>query len=111
VAVTLDGLIGRDGGICVWCGSSPWRADLTAEHLLPRARRGHGVEENLALACRRCNRRRRTRSVAAYVRAQINAGERPRVDLIRDALERLSHSSSGRHADYARRELVLLRRL
>jgi HNH endonuclease len=111
VSVTVDGLIGRDGGVCVWCGRAPWRADLTAEHLLPRARRGHGVAENLALACRRCNRHRRTRSVAAYVRAQIAAGERPRVDLIRAALERLSRSASRRHADYARRELELLNRL
>jgi 5-methylcytosine-specific restriction endonuclease McrA len=109
--VTLDSLIGRDGGICVWCGRAPWPADLTAEHLLPRARRGDGVGENLAVACRRCNRRRRTRSVAAYVRAQVDAGERPRVDLLRDALERLSRSSSRRHADYGRRELELLNRV
>jgi hypothetical protein len=109
--VRLEGLIGRDGGVCVWCGREPWRADLTAEHLLPRSRHGHAVAENLALACRRCNRRRRTRSVAAYVRAQLEAGERPRLDLLRGALERLSASSSRRHADYARRELQLLSRL
>ena len=110
-AVTVDRLIGRDGGICVWCGRAPWRADLTAEHLLPRARHGHGLAENLTLACRRCNRRRRTRSVAAYVRAQIDAGEHPRLDLLREALERLSRSASRRHAQYARRELQLLGRL
>jgi len=45
------------------------------------------------------------------VRAQIGAGERPRVDLIQGALERLSQSESRRHADYARRELELLSRL
>ena len=95
----------------MWCGRAPWRGDLTAEHLLPRARRGHGVSENLALACRRCNKRRRTRSVAAYVRAQLDAGERPRLDLLRAALERLSHSASRRHAEYGRRELQLLSRL
>jgi 5-methylcytosine-specific restriction endonuclease McrA len=109
--MTLEGLIGRDGGICVWCGRAPWRRDLTAEHLLPRARHGHGVAENLALACRPCNRRRRTRSVAAYVRAQMEAGERPRIDLLRDALERLGESTSRRHAEYAQRELQLLSRL
>ncbi|MBV8713032.1 MAG: HNH endonuclease [Solirubrobacterales bacterium] len=109
--MTLDSLIGRDGGICVWCGRSPWRTDLTAEHLLPRARHGHAFAENLALACRRCNRRRRTRSVSAYVRAQIHAGERPRLDLLRAALERLSRSGSRAHAQYARRELQLLGRL
>jgi 5-methylcytosine-specific restriction endonuclease McrA len=109
--MTLDGLIGRDGGTCVWCGRAPWRADLTAEHLLPRTRHGHGMAENLALACRRCNKRRRTRSVAAYVRAQREAGERPRLDLLQAALARLSQSASRRHAEYARRELQLLSRL
>ena len=78
---------------------------------MPRARHGHAVAENLALACRRCNRRRRTRSVAAYVRAQSDAGERPRLDLLQEALVRLSRSSSRRHAHYARRELQLLSRL
>ena len=109
--MTLDSLIGRDGGSCVWCGHAPWRRDLTAEHLLPRARHGHGVAENLALACRQCNKRRRTRSVAGYVRAQLDAGERPRLDLLRAALERLSQSASRRHAEYGRRELQLLSRL
>jgi hypothetical protein len=49
--------------------------------------------------------------VAAYVRAQIDAGEVPRVDLLRDALQRLSRSPSRRHAEYARRELQLLDRV
>lgn len=69
------------------------------------------MAENLALACRSCNRRRRTRSVAAYVRAQFEAGEHPRLDLVQSALQRLSRSSSRRHAEYARRELHLLERL
>jgi hypothetical protein len=39
--MTLESLVGRDGGTCVWCGREPWREDLTAEHLLPRAGHGH----------------------------------------------------------------------
>jgi 5-methylcytosine-specific restriction endonuclease McrA len=109
--VTLDSLITRDGEVCVWCGRELWRNDLTAEHLLPKARSGRGVPENLAVACRWCNRRRRTKSVAAYVRAQIDAGARPRVDLLTAALERLSASASRPHAQYAERQLALLRRL
>lgn len=109
--MTLDSLIERDDGVCVWCGRAPWRSDLSAEHLLPRARQGHGIPENLAVACRRCNKRRRTRSVAAYVRDLLGAGERPRLDLLTGALERLSQSGSRRHVDYARRELDLLSRV
>jgi 5-methylcytosine-specific restriction endonuclease McrA len=109
--MTLENLISRDGEVCVWCGRELWRRDLTAEHLLPRARSGRGVPENLAVACRRCNKRRRTKSIAAYVRALSDTGERPRLDLLTAALERLSRSSSRAHVQYAERQLALLRRL
>jgi 5-methylcytosine-specific restriction endonuclease McrA len=109
--MTLDSLITRDGGVCVWCGRELWQRDLTAEHILPRARSGRGVPENLAVACRRCNKQRRTKSVAAYVRAQRSAGAEPRVDLLAAALERLSASPSSAHAEYGRRQLTLLGRL
>lgn len=46
--MTREHLIGRDGGICVWCGREPWSADVTAEHLLPRSRRGRTMPENLS---------------------------------------------------------------
>jgi hypothetical protein len=69
------------------------------------------VPENLAVACRRCNKQRRTKSVAAYVRAQRSAGAEPRLDLLTAALERLSASPSCAHAEYGRRQLALLDRL
>lgn len=109
--MTREHLIGRDDGICVWCGRKPWAADLTAEHLLPRARRGRTVPENLAVACRSCNKRRRTKPVVAYVRSQRADGFEPRIDLIEGALERLTRSGSSAHAEYARRQLALLMRL
>jgi 5-methylcytosine-specific restriction endonuclease McrA len=109
--MTREHLIGRDGGICVWCGREPWAADLTAEHLLPRSRRGRTVPENLAVACRSCNKRRRTKPVVAYVRALRADGYAPRMDLIEGALERLTRSGASAHADYAQRQLALLDRL
>jgi hypothetical protein len=109
--MTRESLIGRDGGTCVWCGREPWPADLTAEHLLPRARRGRTVPENLAVACRSCNKRRRTKPVVAYVRSQREGGYQPRMDLLASALERLSQSGSPIHAEYAARQLALLDRL
>jgi 5-methylcytosine-specific restriction endonuclease McrA len=48
--MTRENLITRDGRTCVWCGREPWPADLTAEHLLPRSRRGRTMPENLAVA-------------------------------------------------------------
>lgn len=109
--MTREHLIGRDGGTCVWCGREPWAADITAEHLLPRSRRGRTLPENLAVACRPCNKRRRTKPVVAYVRSLRADGYAPRTDLIESALERLSDSESAAHADYARRQLALLERL
>ena len=109
--MTRENLIARDGGICVWCGREPWRADLTAEHLLPRSRRGRTLPENLTPACRACNKRRRTKPVVAYVRSQRQAGLAPRVDLLEAALTRLSGCASPVHAEYAARQLALLDRL
>src|SRR5689334_18642246 len=108
--MTHEHLIGRDGGVCVWCGREPWRRDLTAEHLLPRSRRGRTRPENLAVACRRCNRRRRSRPVSAYVRELHDAGAEPRLDLLNRALSRLAASELAHHADYGRRQLELLMR-
>lgn len=106
--MTLDELFARDGSVCLWCGRSVWRRDLTVEHLLPRSRGGRGAPENLAIACRTCNRRRRSRSVAAYVRIQREAGLAPRVDLVERALARLTTSPARGHAEYAERQLALL---
>ena len=69
------------------------------------------MPENLAVACRWCNKRRRTKPVVAYVRAQRSNGYEPRLDLLGSALERLSRSESPAHAEYARRQLELLGRL
>jgi 5-methylcytosine-specific restriction endonuclease McrA len=107
----LDDLILRDGPACVWCGREPWRADLTAEHLLPRARRGRTTDDNLAVACRACNRSRRTKPVSAYVRTQLEAGRQPRLDLLAAALRRLAQSAAPAHAAYGARQLELLHRL
>ncbi len=103
-------MIARDGAACVWCGREPWRRDLTAEHLLPRSRGGRGIAENLAVACRSCNRRRRSKGIAAYVRERERAGDEPQPDLLAVALTRLSGSASQPHAEYGRRQLGLLSR-
>jgi 5-methylcytosine-specific restriction endonuclease McrA len=108
--VTVEELIARDGGACVWCGREPWQRDLTAEHLLPRSRGGRGFPENLAVACRDCNRRRRSKTILAYVDERARAGDTPRADLLEEALTRLSGSTSRPHADYGRRQLSLLAR-
>lgn len=109
--VGVDALIERDGAACVWCGAERWRRDLTAEHLLPRSRGGRGRPENLAVACRRCNRRRRTRPVVAFVRELRESGVPVSAEPLLAALRRLGESASAPHAEYGRRQLALLDRL
>jgi 5-methylcytosine-specific restriction endonuclease McrA len=108
--VTLDELIGRDSERCVWCGRQVWRSDLNVEHLMPRARGGQTRPENLAVACKRCNRDRGTKPVVAYVRERVRAGDEPPIAQLASALERLAQSDSRVHADYGRRQLALLTR-
>ena len=108
----LDGLIGRDGPRCVWCGAEPWRRDLTLEHVLPRSRGGRTEDENLVVACRRCNRARRSRPVVAYLRELLQAPDRrPRRATLRRALERLRDSPRRVHRDYGSSQLRSLERL
>ena len=104
----LADLIARDGNRCVWCGRELWISDLTAEHMLPRSRRGHTTLDNLAVACRRCNRARGTQPVCSYVRARQDAGDRPDVEALLGALHRLSRSPRRLHAEYGQRQRQLL---
>ena len=101
----------RDGAACVWCGREPWTRDLTLEHLLPRSRGGHATPENLAPACRHCNRARRSRPVVGYVRELVDGGRTPRLSVLEEALERLGGSPRAAESAYGRRQLELLRRL
>src|SRR4051794_6383614 len=78
VALTLEQLVARDGAACVWRGRSPWRRDLTLEHVVPRSRGGHLTMENALVACRACNRRRGSRPVDAYVRDLLRGRRRRR---------------------------------
>lgn len=109
--MTLQELIARDGPECVWCGRARWPEDLTAEHLLPRSRGGRGRDENLAVACRACNRARGSRPAVAFVRERVEAGGRPDLSPLAAALQRLAGSPSRPHADYGRRQASLLDRI
>ena len=110
VTARTAAIVERDGPSCVWCGRRPWPRDLTLEHLLPRSRGGHGTPENLTPACRRCNRARKSRPVAAYVRELAAAGRSPRIETLESALVRLATSPRAAERDYGARQLDLLRR-
>ena len=103
VAVTVEQLVQRDGPGCVWCGRELWRGDLTLEHVVPRSRGGHMIAENALIACRRCNRRRGSRPVDAYVRELLREGAEVDVEAVGATLDRLARSSRRAHRDAAAR--------
>jgi hypothetical protein len=104
-------IVERDGRACVWCGREPWERDMTVEHVLPRSRGGRSEPDNLVLACRRCNRRRRSKAVAAWLRELAAAGHAPRLDLVTRALDRMAASDRPAHRAYAARQRRHLRGL
>jgi 5-methylcytosine-specific restriction endonuclease McrA len=108
VSLQVEELIERDGGACVWCGREPWRRDLTREHLVPRSRGGHLTAENAVVACRRCNKRRGSRPVDAYVRDLLRDGADVNVGALREALGRLACSPRRTHRESAARMLQRL---
>lgn len=109
MALSIETLVERDGPACAWCGHTPWRRDLTLEHLVPRSRGGHLVPENVVLACRGCNKRRGARPVDAYVRELLRDGVPVDVEGLRTALGRLLDAHRRVHREAGTRMLGRLR--
>jgi 5-methylcytosine-specific restriction endonuclease McrA len=54
----------RDRYQCQYCGAKPPVAELTVDHVLPRAMGGRSTWRNCVLACLHCNRRKASRTLA-----------------------------------------------
>ena len=75
-------LVERDGFKCHYCGiplePGEWKAfnprAASLDHIVPKAEGGTDVEENLVLACSRCNNHKRTQSYEEFrYSMEINA--------------------------------------
>jgi 5-methylcytosine-specific restriction endonuclease McrA len=55
-------VLARDGEACQYCGRQPGRAQLTLDHVVPRAQGGLSTWENLVAACRPCNAHKANRT-------------------------------------------------
>jgi len=95
----------RDGPRCVWCDREVWPRDRTLDHVVPRSRRGRTHETNLVLACRPCNRTRRSRPAAAWGIERERAGAAVRLEPVRRVLESLAATGSRDERDAATRQL------
>lgn len=72
---TRNRLVQRDGPGCRWCGcltyergSNPERRGdaRTSDHVVPKSRGGSNRDDNLVIACHRCNQARGDLSVADW---------------------------------------------
>lgn len=52
-------LITEYGSVCWWCGSNLLREQVTIDHLRPKSKGGSHNLENLRIACKSCNEKRR----------------------------------------------------
>ncbi len=56
----------RDKGKCVYCGNE--KPPFEYDHVMPKARGGLTVESNLVLACLRCNRSKKDKTLEEWRR-------------------------------------------
>lgn len=57
-ALTNSALFARDGNLCLYCGGSFSRTELTRDHVVPLSRGGRDTWENVVSACHPCNVRK-----------------------------------------------------
>ena len=62
VTFSRRNLFKRDHVTCQYCGIKPGTAELTIDHVLPRAQGGLSTWENCVLACVSCNARKANRT-------------------------------------------------
>lgn len=60
--LTNPALFARDAQLCLYCGLSFPRSQLTRDHVLPISRGGRDTWENVVSACFPCNSRKRNRT-------------------------------------------------
>jgi len=61
-ALTNNALFARDGMLCLYCGQTHARQQLTRDHVVPVSRGGRDVWENVVSACIACNVRKGSRT-------------------------------------------------
>ena len=95
----------RDGPRCVWCDREVWPQDRTLDHVVPRSRRGRTHEANLVLACRPCNRARRSRPGVAWGIERERTGWTVRWPTLTRALHALEATGNRTEREHARGQL------
>ena len=78
VKFTRRNVFARDGNICQYCGRRFGNAELSLDHVLPRAQGGGNSWENVVCCCVRCNVRKGGRTPDEAQMQLIRTPFRPR---------------------------------
>lgn len=65
----LQQLMGKQFGLCFWCGR-PLRQP-TRDHVIPKSRGGYGLRGNTVAACYRCNGAKSNRTPEEFIRMKL----------------------------------------
>ena len=103
----LDGLLKGQEGKCIWCGCEIWKDNITKEHLCPTSQGGRGRTggDNIAIACKMCNRNRKSGSAVSFARSVEAEGKTPNWELLQKHFTDLSRSGVRREREYALKQL------
>jgi len=64
IPLTRRTVMMRDNYTCQYCGVRPPKNEMTIDHIIPRVRGGQTTWENVVCACRSCNLRKGSKSLA-----------------------------------------------
>lgn len=68
----------RDNNTCQYCGVQLERADITLDHVIPRAQGGTSTWENCVVACFPCNSRKANKNLADCGMKLLSIPKKPR---------------------------------
>jgi 5-methylcytosine-specific restriction endonuclease McrA len=71
-------VLARDHYTCQYCETTPGKAHLTIDHVLPRSRGGETRWENIVCACAACNRHKGNRTPEEANMPLVRQPRRPR---------------------------------
>ncbi len=94
--VLREAILKREQGRCFYCQQRLVKGEIWLDHLVPLAHGGSPDEENVVACCQSCNRRKHTRTAAAFLRVLYKERRMSKVQL-RKRLVAVREILRGKH--------------
>jgi 5-methylcytosine-specific restriction endonuclease McrA len=95
VPLTRRTIMLRDGYTCQYCGQQLPKTEATVDHVLPKSRGGVTAWDNVVCACRACNLRKGSHTLAEADMALLEQPQRPKYLALVLMFE--THANQGWH--------------